>query len=127
MKKEQLAACLDAMRANADQSSACKGKGSSTATQLQNENIGSGQSGIDAKERIKDLTAALKDPAQSHQYENYRAALKLYKAGKTPPSGGWFFMKGKMCPDLPKLSEMPDGVALHIEVCSIVSPSTRLG
>ena len=127
MNKEQLAARLDAMRANADQLSASQGKSSSTATQLQKANIASGQSGIDAKERIKDLTAALKDPAQSHQYENYRAALKLYKAGKTPPNGGWFFMKGKMCPDLPKLSEMPDGVALHIEVCNTVSPSTRLG
>lgn len=71
---------------------------------------------VDIDFRIKVLTEGLADPKEAHQHENYKAALKLYKAGKSPDTNGWYFVKGKFYSTLPNDSTRRNGEALHIEV-----------
>ena len=78
-----------------------------------------GKPAVDVKQRIKDLTSALKNPEQTFQHENFKAALKLYKAGKFPTDSGWCFIQGELRPGVPKERDIPAGAALHIEVSGI--------
>ena len=71
---------------------------------------------IDVDSRIKALTEGLADPDRANQHENYKAALKMYKAGKSPNSTGWYFVKGKLYPTLPDGKNKPKGAPVHVEV-----------
>ena len=86
---------------------------------------------VDTDFRIKSLTEGLADPKMAHQHENYKAALKLYKAGKSPDSTGWYFVKGRFYSDMPRDGTTPKGESLHIEVwrltgfATVTEPTTR--
>ena len=61
---------------------------------------------FNVEERIKSLTEQLSNPKLSHQVENFKAALKLYKAGQYPTARKpWYFIDGKLSPTRPKDSD----------------------
>lgn len=72
---------------------------------------------FDVEQRMKMLSSMLSESKYSHQHENIKAVMDMYKTGATPDtSGPWWFVDGKFLEQEPVLRELPYGCSLFVEV-----------
>ena len=73
---------------------------------------------FDVEARMEMLSSMLLDPTLSHQYDNIKSVMAIYKIGATPTvSAPWYFVNGKFFEEQqPVLGKLPPGAPVFVEV-----------